>query len=197
MVIRINKVYTRIGDGGVTCLVGGQKASKSCLQVSCYGEIDELNAAIGVAIQFIPDECSKVAPLLLSIQNDLFDIGSELATPLGGVVSGSPQVDQQSVKNLELLCDKYGEGMPELTSFILPGGSKFSAFLHLARTVCRRAERSIVAFWREAEIEGVSDGFNRQILIYVNRLSDLLFILSRWALREEGRPEVLWDYPKP
>jgi cob(I)alamin adenosyltransferase len=190
--IRINRVYTRSGDTGKTSLVCGTRVYKSNLQVHCYGEIDELNAILGCVRECINDKTQELHPVIEKLQQELFDIGSELATSFNHNYEGMWHVEQKHVTLLEQYCDKFGDGLPELTSFILPGGSKLAAYLHLARTVCRRAERSLVALLCEERQNKDEEKLNPELLKYCNRLSDLLFILSRWALKQENREPILW-----
>jgi len=181
MGFKINRVYTRSGDDGQTALVGGARVSKSDPRVAAYGDIDELNSALGRVKEDISPDCSELHELIEFLQQELFDLGSELATPPDGHYEGMWQVEDRHVSTLEKLCDKFGDGLPELDSFILPGGSPLAASLHLARTIARRAERNIV----DVEVSPV-------VIKYINRLSDLLFILARWSLQKEGKDAPLW-----
>ena len=166
--VKINRVYTRTGDEGTTGLVGGQRISKSARRVCAYGDLDELNSWLGLIRTIVPAE--EIGPSLAQIQNDLFDIGAELATPSDRIAS--VQIEEGAVKRLEDWIDAENKGLPELRSFILPGGTTANAYFHLARAVCRRAEREICSL---NEVEPV-----RALLMeYVNRLSDLLFVLAR------------------
>ena len=133
---------------------------------------------------------AQLPPVLTYLQQELFDLGSQLATPAAKEYDGMWKVNPDHITHLEQLCDRFGNGMPELTSFIIPGGSKVAATLHLARTVCRRAERSIAQLSEDLSAAGQS--FDTLQLVYVNRLSDLLFILARWTLKAEGLAEPLW-----
>jgi cob(I)alamin adenosyltransferase len=182
----LNKIYTRTGDAGTTRLASGASVSKADLRVEAYGGVDETNATIGLArLSTGPD--ATLDPILARIQNDLFDLGADLATPPAAHEAERPRlriVDSQ-VARLESEIDALNAGMAELTSFVLPGGSAAAAALHLARTVCRRAERTCVAL---AERESVSPA----ALKYLNRLSDLLFVAARYA-NDEGRGDVLWS----
>jgi cob(I)alamin adenosyltransferase len=190
--LAINRVYTRKGDGGGTRLVGGQKVSKGDLRIESYGTIDELNAFIGAARQTIIDRHDANEGLqglgqeLLRVQHELFNLGSVLATLPEDVVEQMPRVTQVDVDALEASIDRCNEDLAQLRSFVLPGGSRLNADLHIARTVCRRAERLIVRLSEVAEVE--SDA-----IAYVNRLSDALFVWSRWASYAEGVEEVLWQ----
>jgi cob(I)alamin adenosyltransferase len=192
MAIRITKVYTRTGDKGFTKLVGGKKVAKDAARIKAYGTIDELNSVLGLARTF-NDDLKERAPaahrldeILRRLQNALFDLGSELATPSEGTYPGMYRVDEGEVKALEQLIDDCQKDLAPLNSFILPGGGKVGAFLHQARTVCRRAEREIQRLSREETI-------GQWPLMYVNRLSDLLFVLSRWVSKHLGESEYLWE----
>jgi cob(I)alamin adenosyltransferase len=191
MAIRITRVYTRTGDKGTTALVGGARVAKDSLRVECYGEIDELNAVIGLARSAnaaapASPAGSKLEDILKRLQNELFDLGSELATPPDAEYEGMFKVSADDVKALEKLMDECQKDLEPLRSFILPGGGMVSAFLHLARTVCRRAERQLMRLAREETI-------GAQVVPYVNRLSDLLFVLSRWIGKQRGEHEYLWE----
>jgi cob(I)alamin adenosyltransferase len=176
--VKLNKIYTRTGDGGTAGLVDGSRVSKSSLRMTAIGEVDEANAALGVAIAtLIPGDLTEH---LLGIQNDLFDLGADLATP--GEVGLRIVVSQ--VERLELAIDAMNDELDPLESFILPGGSVAVAALHLARTVVRRAERAAVAL-------NAAEPLNPQLLAYLNRLSDLLFVTARYVAAKEGG-DVLW-----
>jgi len=175
--LRITKVYTKTGDAGQTSLVGGDRVSKADLRVSAYGDVDELNSTLGVARTFPVDEALNA--LLGRLQNELFTVGADLATPTGTQV---PRVDEEMVGGLEREIDRHLEELEPLKEFILPGGSQAGAMLHLARTVARRAERAVVALAEREEI-------NPAALRYLNRLSDLLFVLARVASRRAGTVE--------
>jgi cob(I)alamin adenosyltransferase len=191
MSIRINRVYTKSGDDGTTGLVGGSRVSKVHPRVWAYGEIDEVNSILGSVKEELDAETSSLRPLIEYLQQQLFDLGSELATPPGGEYEGMWRTEEKHVLALEHLCDRYGKGLPELRSFILPGGSRPASALHLARSVTRRAERRILEL-RETEAQDL----NPQIVHYVNRLSDLLFVLARWTLAAQGRQAPLWVQEK-
>jgi cob(I)alamin adenosyltransferase len=189
--IRINKVYTRTGDKGDTHLVGGKRVPKDDPRIESYGTIDELNSVLGIV-----RACNDAAPaspihdrldaILRQVQNELFDLGSELATPPESEWDGMIRVGDAQVKVLERTIDECQKDLAPLKSFILPGGGMIAAFLHQGRTVCRRAERDILRLGRR---EPLGNGPLR----YVNRLSDLLFVLSRWASKHLGEPEYLWE----
>jgi cob(I)alamin adenosyltransferase len=189
--IRITKVYTRHGDKGETHLVGGKRVAKDDPRIESYGTIDELNAILGIVRAFNDAHRdspigSRLDAILRQIQNELFDLGSELATPPDAEWEGMIRVGAEQVRVLERTIDECQADLAPLKSFILPGGGPLAAFLHQARTVCRRAERDIL---RLAHREPIGDG----PLAYVNRLSDLLFVLSRWAAKHLGEPEYLWE----
>lgn len=191
MAIRITKVYTRTGDQGQTALVGGKRVAKDSKRIEAYGTLDELNAVLGIARAFnldlrsSPTRC-EVETVLRRLQNELFDLGSELATPSDAAYEGMFRIGPEHVQALEEIIDRLQHDLEPLKSFILPGGGKVSAFLHLARTVCRRAERLVLRLSREEKI-------GPWPLRYLNRLSDLLFVLARWSAKQAGEPEFLWE----
>lgn len=189
MSFRINRVYTRSGDDGETGLVGKLRVRKSHPRVATYGELDELNSQLGVvkeiAVELTP--ASKILPVLSDIQQQLFDLGSEMATDPSEHYEGMWRVTSRHVEQLESLCDTFGDGLEELSSFILPGGSKLAAELHVARSIARRVERSVVGF-----LDREPRAFGPEVVKYLNRMSDLLFILARWALKVEGKTAPLW-----
>jgi len=193
--MRITKVYTRTGDKGMTGLVGGQRVRKNHVRIASYGTVDELNAAVGLARTWNTrsaadaDAVARIDAMLHRVQNDLFNLGSDLATRPADRWEGMYRVGGDDVAQLEAWIDELNDDLPPLVEFILPGGGPVGAFLHQARTICRRAER-IVLDLMEAE-EGVDSGPMR----YLNRLSDLLFVLGRWAARALGEPEYLWERP--
>jgi cob(I)alamin adenosyltransferase len=190
MAIRITKVYTRTGDRGDTALVGGQRVAKDSQRIVAYGAIDELNSVLGIVRALTTKEGTKGAPrlveLLKRLQNELFDLGSELATPPSAEYEGMWRVSEAEVLELERAIDECQKSLEPLKSFILPGGGTAGAFLHQARTVCRRAEVEIL---RLSRAEAVSPF----VLRYLNRLSDLLFVLARWIAKENEEPEYLWE----
>ena len=192
MAIRITRVYTRTGDRGETSLVGGKRVPKDSARIDAYGTIDELNSIIGLARVFNEENLDAgdahhfLDEVLCKIQDELFDLGSELATPPESYQEGMFRVCQTEVKNIEKLIDKCQEDLQPLESFILPGGGRIGAYLHQCRTVCRRAEREILRLSREETI-------SEWPLKYVNRLSDLFFVLSRWISKETGEREYLWQ----
>jgi len=190
--VRITKVYTRRGDNGETALVGGKRVAKHSPRVEAYGTIDELNSVVGIARVFNEESLEAggahrfLDEVLCRIQDELFDVGSELATPSEFVQDGMYRVSQSEIDRLEKLIDKCQEDLEPLKSFILPGGGRVGAYLHQCRTVCRRAEREISRLSREEEI-------NKNLIKYVNRLSDLFFVLSRWIAKQTGEREYLWQ----
>jgi cob(I)alamin adenosyltransferase len=179
-VVKLNKIYTKTGDGGTAGLVDGSRVSKSSLRMTAIGEVDEANAAIGVAIAALG--VGEVAEKLLTIQNDLFDLGADVATP--GEIEGALRILASQVERLEREIDEMNDGLDPLTSFILPSGSAGVSALHLARAIVRRAERAAVAL---AEQEPL----NPQLLAYLNRLSDHLFVAARFVAAKEGG-DILW-----
>jgi len=191
MAIRITRVYTRTGDGGDTALVGGKRVAKDALRIEAYGTLDELNSILGLARVFNAETPlvatrERLEEILKGLQNELFDLGSELATPGDFSYDGMFRMQEDGVVALERLMDDCQKDLAPLDSFILPGGGRVSAFLHQARTVCRRAERIVLRLGREEELGPFP-------LRYLNRLSDLLFVLSRWAAKQSGEPEYLWE----
>ena len=192
MAIRITRVYTRTGDRGETSLVGGKRVPKDSPRIDAYGTIDELNSIIGLARVFNEENLEAgeahhfLYEVLCKIQDELFDLGSELATPSEFFQEGMFRISQTEIKNIEKLIDKCQENLQPLESFILPGGGRVGAYLHQCRTVCRRAEREIL---RLSRAEAISEW----PLKYVNRLSDLFFVLSRWISKETGEREYLWQ----
>ncbi len=179
---RITKVYTRTGDNGLTSLIGGKRVSKDSSRVCAYGDIDELNAVLGIVrSQAIDDEIKRA---LSVIQNDLFIIGADLASPMDIV---APRIKPASIKRLERTIDKFLKELDPLKEFILPTGTGAGHYLHLARTVSRRAERGIVKLRKEEEI-------NENVLKYVNRLSDLLFVMARIENKRSGFEETYADF---
>ena len=182
----LNRIYTRKGDDGSTALVTGERLPKSALRVEAYGTVDETNAVVGMA-RLHTGEMSELDAMLARIQNDLFDLGADLATPPDATLKWEPlRVVASQVERLEREIDTLNADLEPLKSFVLPGGTAASAHLHLARTVSRRAERVMVAL-TQAEPEAVS----REAIAYVNRLSDFFFVAARWV-NDHGRADVLW-----
>ncbi len=190
--MRITRVYTRTGDKGTTHLVGGSEVSKDDIRIESYGTVDELNAVIGLVRTFLArepmsdvDRARLDAPLA-EVQNDLFDLGADLATPAADRWPTMQRLGPADATRMENWIDAFNDELPPLKEFVLPGGGVVGSFLHQARTVCRRAERIVVTLRLHAD--DVGDGG----LIYLNRLSDLLFVLGRWAAKAGNVPEVLW-----
>ena len=179
--VRLTRIYTRGGDAGETSLGNGSRVSKLDSRITAYGTTDELNSLLGVVLT---GDCpSELAEPLRRIQNEIFDVGADLSVPFA--VEGRLRVDQVMVDELEALCDRFNEALPDLTSFVLPGGTATAAALHVARTVCRRAEREVLLAAGEHDV-------NPLAAVYLNRLSDLLFILARAANALAGADEPLW-----
>ncbi len=179
--VRLTRIYTRGGDAGETSLGDGTRVSKLDPRVVALGTVDEVNAVVGRVLALGPT--ATLRSVLESVQNDLFDVGADLCVPVG--VEGRLRVTQEMIDRLETECDRFNDALPELRSFVLPGGAPAAAGLQFARTVCRRAEREALA----AE---AGPGVSRLAVVYLNRLSDLLFILARTANVEAGHPEPLW-----
>jgi cob(I)alamin adenosyltransferase len=179
---RLSKIYTRTGDAGTTGLADGSRVAKDSARIAALGELDELNSVVGLLLtEELPED---IRLLLTGIQHDLFDLGGEMAIP------GSALLNEKSVAGLETAIDRYNAELEPLKEFILPGGTRAAALAHLARAVCRRAERQLVAL---AAAEAVSETGRK----YVNRLSDLLFVLGRTLNRLAGRGDVLWQKDRP
>ncbi len=179
--MRLTRIYTRGGDAGETSLGDGSRVSKLDARIVAYGTVDELNAQLGVVLT---SDCAE--PLrepLRRVQNELFDLGADLSVP--HAVEGRLRIEQAAVDALEAECDRFNADLPELRSFVLPGGTSAAAALHVARTVCRRAERETLVAAGEHDV-------NALCLVYLNRLSDLLFILARAAVALDGEDEPLW-----
>jgi cob(I)alamin adenosyltransferase len=190
--IAVNRVYTRGGDRGETGLAGGQRLPKDAPRIECYGQVDELNAFVGAARATVEELAASqpaLAPLgsiLLRVQHELFNLGSILATLPEDVHPRQARITGAEVTRLETEMDAMNADLPPLRSFVLPGGGRLNAELHVCRTVCRRAERSLVSL---ARVESIPP----EALHYLNRLSDALFVWSRWASRATGSPETLWE----
>jgi cob(I)alamin adenosyltransferase len=179
--VRLTRIYTRGGDAGETSLGDGSRVPKLDCRIGAFGTVDELNAQLGLALaEGVPDETREP---LERIQNELFDVGADLSVPYG-VADGRLRIEQEQIDEIERLCDRFNADLAELKSFVLPGGTRVAARLHVARTVCRRAERDALLAAREVEL-------NPLVLVYLNRLSDLLFILARTANAGRGT-EPLW-----
>ena len=179
--IKLNKIYTKTGDGGDTALGDGERVLKDSLRVSAYGNVDELNASIGIITLYANTELKRK---LKNIQNDLFDIGADLCVPISEKNKDRLRLSTNQIETLELEIDEMNSILEPLNSFVLPGGCRSATFLHMARTICRRAERSVVSLRSNEKI-------NDNTLIYLNRLSDWLFVASR-VENQENSSEVLW-----
>lgn len=187
--MRIDRVYTKAGDKGQTSLIGGERVFKSDLRLECYGTLDELNAVVGLVVEALATSAADehLTPILRRVQNELFNVGCELATPDPERRAKLPRVEQRHIDGLERDIDAVNDELPALKSFVLPGGGWPSAYLHLARTVCRRAERLVVSLAQTADLGGDLP------VMYLNRLSDALFVWGRWCALKDGKSEPLWD----
>jgi cob(I)alamin adenosyltransferase len=179
--VRLTRIYTRGGDTGETSLGDGSRVPKLDARIEAFGTVDEVNAALGVVLA--GEVRPEIRPVLERVQNELFDVGADLSVP--AQVEGRLRVEQSMVDRLEEDCDRFNAELPELRSFVLPGGTKAASGLHVARTVCRRAERETLRAAREHELGPL-------VAVYLNRLSDLLFILARSANALDGHDEPLW-----
>jgi cob(I)alamin adenosyltransferase len=179
--VRLTKIYTRGGDAGQTSLGDGSRVSKLDLRLAAYGTVDELNSALGVVLAGDPPDETRA--VLVRVQNELFDVGADLSVPVGR--EGRLRVAQSQIDRLEADCDRFNARLPELRSFVLPGGTTEAAGLHVARTVCRRAERETLRAAQEHDLDPLTG-------VYLNRLSDLLFVLARAANAAAGQDEPLW-----
>jgi len=190
--LAINRVYTRLGDAGETALAGGQRVRKDAARIEAYGAVDELNAFVGAARASLETSAASHAPLarlasiLLRVQHELFNLGSILATLPEDVHPRQPLITGAEIAQLEKEMDEMNAELPALRSFILPGGCRLDAELHICRTVCRRAERRAVTLARESAVPP-------EAVKYLNRLGDALFVWSRWASRAVGAKETLWE----
>ena len=190
--LAINRVYTRAGDAGQTSLAGGQRVAKDSLRIEAYGTVDELNAWVGMAratageMAAAHGPVAELPPILLRVQHELFNLGSILATLPEDQHPRQARVTEAEIERLEQEIDRMNEGLPRLRSFVLPGDNRLNAELHVCRTVCRRAERLLVALARQEPI-------GPEAVKYLNRLSDALFVWCRWASNASGAAETLWE----
>ena len=186
--LAINRVYTRSGDAGETSLAGGQRVPKDSRRIQAYGTVDELNAFVGLARHTAATDPSGAAldGILLRVQHELFNLGSILATLPEDVHPRQARITGAEIAQLEAEMDQMNEGLPALRSFVLPGGSRLNAELHVCRTVCRRAERTVAALAREEAVPA-------EAVKYLNRLGDAFFVWSRWASQVSGVAETLWE----
>ena len=189
--VKLNKIYTRTGDDGSTGLADGSRVLKHSLRPQAYGTVDELNASLGLVFLCLDNKKDEnvfndIKVLIRGIQNDLFDLGADLSTPISKAKQTYKQlrITENQIKKIEEKIDEYNDELKPLNSFILPGGSEAASLIHLSRTIARRAERDVSLLSSEEEI-------NKNSLVYLNRLSDLLFVLSR-VLNENGLNDVLW-----
>ncbi len=190
--MRISKVYTRTGDTGKTRLAGGQEVWKDSTRVEAYGTVDELNSMLGL-VRVSNEQASTNAEasefienILKWTQNKLFDLGGILATAPGESFPNMPTVTSEDVVHLEHLIDECQKDLAPLKEFILPGGGQISALFHVARTICRRAERLCVSLTKEESVD-------KELVTFLNRLSDALFVFARWVAKKQGEPEFLWE----
>ena len=181
---KLNKIYTRTGDQGLTRLADGQVVAKDSPRVQAYGSVDELNTWLGFALSM--DLAEPLAAAAAKIQNELLDLGADLSTPLDSDISFHvPRIEKRHVDDLESLIDSLNEQLPSLDNFVLPGGDRAAAVLHVTRTVCRRTEREALSLSLEETI-------GEHVLPYLNRLSDLLFVMARWQNKHTGSEEAIW-----
>ena len=187
--MRIDRVYTKGGDRGETSLIGGDRVSKADPRLECYGTVDEVNATLGLVRTALASSAAgpHLLPIIHRVQNELFNLGAELAAPDPDRRAKLPRIEDRHVEGLERDIDAVNDDLPPLTSFVLPGGGTASAAFHLARTVCRRCERLVVALGQAEDIGGELP------VRYLNRLSDALFVWGRWCALKDGQPEPLWD----
>ncbi|MBS71029.1 MAG: ATP:cob(I)alamin adenosyltransferase [Rhodobiaceae bacterium] len=184
----LNKIYTKTGDDGTTALGNGERIAKSSKRVSAYGSVDELNSFIGLARSFIEsDKLKELDKILATIQNDLFDLGADLCIPDKDKNADSLKIVKSYVKNLEKEIDKLNSQLEPLRSFILPGGTKVSAYVHIARTIARRCEREMIELRQIEEAE-----ISKEAVQYINRLSDFLFVAARYVNLKSDFDDILW-----
>jgi cob(I)alamin adenosyltransferase len=182
---KLNRIYTRTGDQGLTRLSDGQRVAKDSPRVQAYGSVDELNSWLGFALSL--DLAEPLAETAIRIQSELFDLGADLSTPQEAELSFYvPRIEQRHVDALESLIDSLNEQLPSLDNFVLPGGDRAAAALHVARAVCRRTEREALSLSREETI-------GEHVLPYLNRLSDMLFVMARWQNKHTGSEEPIWQ----
>jgi len=188
--IALNRIYTKTGDQGETHLAGGQRVAKDSARIECYGTVDELNAFVGVAGVSASESLPELAAILRRVQHELFNLGSILATRPEDVHPKQARITPAEIAQLEKEIDRMNAELAPLRSFVLPGGSRLNAELHVCRTVCRRAERAAVRLSSEEEIPG-------EVIQYLNRLGDAFFVWSRWVNHVLKAPETLWDPNQP
>jgi cob(I)alamin adenosyltransferase len=189
--IALNRIYTKRGDTGETSLVGGQRVSKDTMRIAAYGTVDELNAFTGLAVVSCEEMVTRnprlgvLLAILRRVQHELFNLGSILATLPEDVHPKQPRITEEEVLQLEREIDQMNESLPPLRSFVLPGGTRINAELHVTRTICRRAERLLISLARTESVP-------HEAIQYLNRLSDAMFVWSRWVNVSVGAPEILW-----
>jgi cob(I)alamin adenosyltransferase len=190
--MRIDRVYTRGGDRGETSLIGGERVSKASGRLDGYGTVDELNATLGLVSEALGASAAgpHLVPIIRRVQNELFNLGAELATADPATRAKLPRIEQRHVDGLERDIDAVNDELPVLKSFVLPGGGWASAYFHLARTVCRRCERLVVGL---AATQDDDNEVGDLAIQYLNRLSDALFVWGRWCALKDGKDEPLWD----
>jgi cob(I)alamin adenosyltransferase len=186
--MRIDRVYTRGGDHGETSLIGGERVSKAAPRIDGYGTVDELNATLGLVAEALTASPAgpHLLPIIRRVQNELFNLGAELATADAATRAKLPRIEQRHIDGLERDIDAVNDDLPALRSFVLPGGGWASAHFHLARTVCRRCERLLVGL-------AATEDIGEHAVRYLNRLSDALFVWGRWSALRDGKDEPLWD----
>jgi cob(I)alamin adenosyltransferase len=189
--MRIDKVYTRGGDAGETSLIGGERVAKSHPRIECYGTVDELNACVGLVRTALESSAAgpHLSPIIHRVQQELFNLGAELAAGDPSWLEKLPRIEARHIDALERDIDGVNDDLPALKSFVLPGGGWASSYFHLARTVCRRAERLVVELARSEDVGEFA-------VRYLNRLSDALFVWGRWAALKDGQAEPLWQPEK-
>jgi cob(I)alamin adenosyltransferase len=192
--MRIDRVYTRGGDQGQTSLIGGERVSKASARLDGYGTVDELNATLGLVGEALGASAAgpHLLPIVRRVQSELFNLGAELATADAETRAKLPRIEPRHIAGLERDIDAVNDDLVPLRSFVLPGGGWASAYFHLARTVCRRCERIVVAL-AAAETETATEPAEDLAVQYLNRLSDALFVWGRWCALKDGKDEPLWD----
>lgn len=185
--LALNRIYTKTGDQGETGLVGGQRVAKDAQRIEVYGTVDELNSFVGlVRISAKESKLDELEVIFERLQHELFNLGSVLATMPQDLHPNQPRITKETIARLERDIDQYNASLPSLRSFVLPGGSRICAELHVCRTICRRAERALVTLSHNEEIPS-------EALLYLNRLSDAMFVWSRWVNQALGVEEALWQ----
>lgn len=187
------KIYTQTGDQGKTSLLSGERVSKSHIRIKAYGSVDELNASLGVLKSFLPDGSDQTLLPLMEIQSDLFHMGALLAaTPGSDVIGQLTPIGPGHIRRLEQMIDKMEDRLPELKAFILPGGHPAAAWAHVARTICRRAERDVIELAATPDAQAEEPDHLAPVITYLNRLSDYLFVAARFLNQQNGMADVIW-----